>query len=339
MNLIAQVPSHSFAGNAWKRWAAHTLGGKQFWTDHQWHSGWKLQSNVMLNRWRLLDESNLRLAYGSKEHCLKVLQRLKDQKKQPVSKGEHSATHIVLLIHGLLRTSGSMSEIRRRILQRNDERGSDPSTHYLPIPYSYASTRQSIAEHAFALREFIDSLPQEADIRFVCHSLGNIVVRRLLGDIDRANDARLLSRFRQFIMLGPPNQGSQFARTLSQLGLFEIITGDTGMKLGPSWESIRETLATPTFPFSIVAGDMTRASWSLANPFLPGPSDFVVSVDETTLEGCQEHCLVPVLHSFLPTDPSIADAIVKNLDGVSLLETLKLHFPSAHFRKSTQPDG
>ena len=32
-----------------------TMGGKQFWTDHRWWNGWRIQHNSTLDHWRLLD--------------------------------------------------------------------------------------------------------------------------------------------------------------------------------------------------------------------------------------------------------------------------------------------
>ncbi|MGN6547535.1 MAG: hypothetical protein ACTHK7_20955, partial [Aureliella sp.] len=31
-----------------------TLGGQQFWTDHRWNDGWRLQQNALTGHWRVL---------------------------------------------------------------------------------------------------------------------------------------------------------------------------------------------------------------------------------------------------------------------------------------------
>ena len=36
-----------------------TLGGKQFWTDHRWWQGWRVQYNSTLDHWRLLDPNSV----------------------------------------------------------------------------------------------------------------------------------------------------------------------------------------------------------------------------------------------------------------------------------------
>src|SRR5689334_10075776 len=46
-----------------------TLGGQQFWTDHRWHNGLRLQHNHVTDHWRLIDERDIRRAWGSREAC------------------------------------------------------------------------------------------------------------------------------------------------------------------------------------------------------------------------------------------------------------------------------
>ena len=117
-------------------------------------------------------------------------------------------------------------------------------------------------------------------------------------------------------MLGPPNHGSAFAKKLSQMGLFETITGNSGMQLGPSWQSLSNGLGTPPCPFAIVAGDISKSP--LQNPLLSGPSDGVVTIEEAALEGMAEIVAVPVVHSFLMSDSSVVRATVSFLSGSGL---------------------
>ena len=59
-------------------------------------------------------------------------------------------------------------------------------------------------------------------------------------------------------------------------------------------------LATPPFPFAIVAGDVSANT--IQNPLVDGDGDFVVSLDEAKLDGSEEFHTLPVLHSFLMSD-------------------------------------
>jgi hypothetical protein len=182
---------------------------------------------------------------------------------------------------------------------------------------TYASTRDSIAEHSAAMRELLETLPGTPRISFVGHSLGNIVFRHAIGQWKANGDPqKMLERLHRVVMLGPPNQGSAFAASLSRLGLFETLTGSTGMHLGPAWEKLQHSLGTPPCPFAIVIGDISSSS--LKNPFLGEPNDGVVTVNEATLEGASEIKTFPVVHSFLMRDEAIVRATVSYLMGREL---------------------
>jgi len=211
--------------------------------------------------------------------------------------------HYVILLHGMLRTSASMNALSRAFQSK---------TEIKPISVSYASSRDPIKQHALALNELIQNLPGRPMLSFVGHSLGNIVLRYMIGELERNEDPnRLLERMNRIVMLGPPNNGSSFAKKLSEMKLFEIVTGSSGSLLGPSWKLLESKLAVPPCPFGIVAGDVTQSKWSLPNPLLKGPSDWVVSVAETHLEEASETLVLPCVHSFLMTDNRAVDSTVR----------------------------
>ena len=291
-----------------------TLGGKQFWTDHRWWNGWRIQYNHTLDHWRLIDDRSIRRAWGSKEAMLEALEEAKQKNLDEAAKKTSDAQNspsppqddVVILLHGLMRTSSSMRPIEIKL----NEKYSATAT---PLPqvirFSYASTRAPITSHAEALRELVDNLPGKPRIRIAGHSLGNIVTRLAIAQWSTQGDPHgVLSRIERVVMLGPPNQGSSFAKRLSQLGLFETITGKSGMQLGPQWDGFQENLGIPPCPFAILAGDLTGSS--IQNPLLDGPNDAVVTVDEAKLEGMSEFKTYPVLHSFLMQDPRcVEDAV------------------------------
>lgn len=277
-----------------------TLGGKQFWTDHRWDDGWRLQENAITGHWRVLSPSNTRFGWGTREACEQVFLK-------HVASNRIPDTHVVVLLHGLMRSSSSMAPVGEAIRKEGTGR---------PIPFEYASTRQGIAHHAKALREFLESLPGSPRIDIVAHSMGNIVLRHLVADLQREGDPRnVLQRLGGVVMLGPPNQGADIARQLGKLGLFELVTGEGGMQLGPAWEAFQHHLATPTCPFLIVAGDL-QSSW-MVNPIVQGPSDLVVRTEEAFLEGCADFVTVPVLHSFLMNDEAVQKKVVDFLRSTS----------------------
>ena len=304
-----------------KKWnlSLPTLGGKQFWTDYRWWQGWRIQYNSTLDQWRLLDPNSVRRAWGTRQAVLDELDKVASQ--NPISE---APTEVVLLIHGLMRTASSMAPIETELLRYDrDSARLNPETAMMRtvVSFSYASTRDPITTHSAALRELVENLPGQPQISMVGHSLGNIVFRQALGEWQRNGDPKnVLPRLNRVVMLGPPNQGSLFAKKLSRMGLFETITGNSGMQLGPSWQSLSLGLGTPPCPFAIVAGDISKSP--IQNPLLSGPSDGVVTLEEAALEGMAEIVTVPVVHSFLMSDSSVVRATVSFLSGGGLSNSL-----------------
>lgn len=272
-----------------------TLGGKQFWTDHLWRQGWRVQQNALTGSWRLLDPKNVRHAWGSRAGCVEALNQLVPENTLPTQ-------HSVIMLHGLMRSASSMGALSELLAKQPE---------FSVVAFEYASARYPIGEHAQALRNVLDGLPPQAQLSFVGHSMGNIVVRHLIGDLIRANDTAMLERIRHVVMVGPPNQGSSIARQLSKTGLFGWVTGQGGLELGPGWESFEAHLAVPHCPFGIVAGRLPDTT--VVNPLVDGAGDFVVSVEETKLEGAADFLEVPRLHSFLMDDPAVQSAVVQFL--------------------------
>ncbi len=273
-----------------------TAGGIQLWTDHVWRNGNRIQRNVVTGHWRLIDQADVRRAWGTREQCQEVL-----DERVPPTPSIKTNQHYIILLHGLMRTSHSMSALEQALLSAGD---------YQVVRLTYASTRESIAQHAAAVREVLEGLPDDATFSFVGHSMGNIVTRCMIGDVQRHGDPHhLLNRCRSMVMLGPPNQGAAIARCLARTKVFGWVAGPGGMELGANWDEFCEQLATPPFPFLIVAGDITVAGYR--NPLVGGESDFIVSLEEATLEGAERIEKVPVLHSFLMQDPKCIEETVR----------------------------
>ncbi len=264
-----------------------TIGGAQLWTDHLWRDGYRIQQNSVTGHFRLVDAKDVRRAWGGRAHCDEVLAEL-----CPKSGETNRGQRVVVLIHGLMRTHHSMKPLQESLRSADDQE---------VIRFSYASARGSIGNHATALRNVLEDFPADTQFSFVGHSMGNIVVRHLISDLQANDDPRgILRRCQSMVMLGPPNQGAAIARRLAPTGLFGLVTGKGGMELGPEWKTFVKNLGIPPFPFTIIAGDLSGST--VQNPLLDGSSDYIVSVDETKLDGAESFHVVPVVHSFLMSD-------------------------------------
>ena len=307
-----------------------TTGGIQFWTDHRWWNGWRVQSNSTLLHWRLIDPNSIRRGWGTKEAMLAMLERVRIEKTAMDPSAELSSeAPVFVLMHGLMRTPGSMKPVAKAIQKRfsdfqqkaSDSPNHTPQQSPVIVPFTYASTRDPLSEHASALREVIENLPGKPRWNAIGHSMGNIVLRTAIAQWQAQGDPHgALERLDRVVMLGPPNQGSSFAKKLSQLGLFEQITGDSGMTLGPNWRELQTHFGVPPCPFAVIAGDVS--SLHIRNPWLEGPNDGVVTIEETKLDGMRDFATAPVLHSFLTQDQRCIDATVEFLMGGELQSVL-----------------
>jgi pimeloyl-ACP methyl ester carboxylesterase len=271
-----------------------TFGGKQFWTDHRWQNGWRVQQNAVTTHWRLLDPSDIRYAWGSRTACENAL-------AERVAKPMRPEAHHVVLLHGLFRSSASMEGLRAFLAERYP---------WLPVLFEYASTRASISEHARAFREVVEGLPATAPVSFVGHSMGNIVARHALGDWAKADPHAVLARIRSVVMLGPPNQGAAIARQLAKVPTYEWIAGEGGMELGPRWKEFESKLGVPACPFGIIAGRLPDVVY---NPLVGDVGDFVVSLEEARLPG-GAFLEVSQGHSFIMDDAVVQRAVGNFLD-------------------------
>ncbi len=275
-----------------------TGGGTQLWTDHLHRDGYRIQQHALTGHWRLLDSKNVRRAWGSRAHCETTLEKL-----HPQTTETDSAKRVVILLHGLMRSRASMKSMESALV--------DPSRYQI-VRFSYASTRSSIADHAQALRDVMEGMPGETEFSFVGHSMGGIVVRHLVGDLHRDDPGNLLKRCRSLVMLGPPNQGASIARRLARTGVFGLVSGKGALELGPRWSELQQRLATPPFPFAIVAGDLSHNP--IRNPLVDGDGDLIVSVDEARLEGSEWFEIVPVVHSLLMNDKTVQKRTAEFID-------------------------
>lgn len=278
-----------------------TLGGKQFWADELWFRDWRIQRNVFTGHFRLIDDKDLRRAWGSFDDCRAQFDELKRDLKLPPLAGR-----AVIVLHGLIRTRGASGPMTRFLSEQGG---------YTAIALGYPSTRAAIDEHAASLSRVIERLDGIDEINFVAHSLGNIVIRRYLalsaesgGGAPRGPDPRI----GRIVMIGAPNNGAQMAKLLGGYSLFKMVAGPPGQALGTGWGDFARKLATPKCPFGVIAGG--RGDDRGYSPLLQGDNDLVVSVAETRLPGAADFLLLPVTHTFMMDSSAVQQATLRFLD-------------------------
>lgn len=262
-----------------------TLGGMQLWEDLRVLSDWRVQRNVVTGHHRLLDDGDIRRAWGSWEDCNRVLDEARTAHNlKPAS------DHAVILLHGLGRTRSMYKSLVADL----------EAEGYEVINVNYPSTRRSIGAHADQVETVLGHLEGITGVSFVTHSLGGIVMREVLS---REGGWRRAIEPRRMVMMGPPNQGSVLAREIPNAGADQIV--------GASLDELRSIdlsdFPAPNIEFAIIAGGRGEEGF---NPLIPGNDDGVVAVSETVLTGASDFLVVEGLHSFLPSNEAAAKAAI-----------------------------
>jgi alpha-beta hydrolase superfamily lysophospholipase len=125
----------------------------------------------------------------------------------------------VVLLHGLGRTSCSMSRLAREL----------EADGYQVVNLSYPSRSQSLealAHDWLPARLRAAGVADAPAVHFVTHSMGGIVVRLWLRDQPPPTNLGCI------VMLAPPNAGSEVSDHLDAFPPFRWFTGANGRRLG-----------------------------------------------------------------------------------------------------------
>lgn len=278
--------------------ALPTLGGTQFWADEHLRGGWRIQRHVWSGHFRLLDDHNVRHAWGSYPDCLARL----NERKVAASENRH----LVLLVHGIGRGPATFGDLPDKLRTAGFEARA----------ISYPSTRGSIEDHAAQLERLLQRADGVDEVSFVTHSMGGIIVRRLLS-----GNGEWQSRIKpgRLIMIAPPNQGSVVAKALQPAWPYRLFYGTAGQQLTPAKVTV---LPVPEIPFGIIAGGLGDTEGY--NPLVPGDDDGTVSVAETRLQGAKDFMVLPGLHGFIARSPEIVLPVLNFLRS-GRFETVRRH--------------
>lgn len=96
-------------------WRTPTAGGVQLWADELCFHDWRIQRNVLLGHYRLLDGENRRHARGSFEHCQHELDEIKRERKLPPMKGR-----AVVTLHGFASWRNKMTPLADYLKENGD---------------------------------------------------------------------------------------------------------------------------------------------------------------------------------------------------------------------------
>ena len=269
-----------------------TAGGQQVWADIAWDGGWRVQRHIWTGHARLLDDNDVRRAWGTPAACRS---RLADRRGKGVL-GAPSDRPLVVLLHGLWRTRDAMGPLKLVL----EENGFDV------LDVCYPSTRRSIDAHAGQVAGLLDELSVDGrEIHFVTHSLGALVTRALFA---RGDDPwRERQNLGSAVFIAAPHQGASLARTGSRIPLALRVYGEPARQIADGYAL---ELPAPPMPFLNIAAGRGSSGW---NPLIEGDDDGVVAVSEAHLAGESEFLRVEGLHTLIAKDPEVHQAVLRFL--------------------------
>lgn len=210
----------------------------------------------------------------------------------------------VILLHGLARTSSSMS----RMAERLQDEG------YNVINVDYPSRQKKIEELAdIAVKKGLEYCRKEnsQQIHFVTHSLGGILIRYYLAN-------QQIPHLGRIVMLAPPNQGSKVAEKFSDFPGYNLLNGPAGYQLGMDKNSVPLKLGSADFEVGIIAGDRT-INLILSTAF-DEPNDGKVAVEDTKLAGMKDFLIVHRSHPFIMQDVEVIEQVLHFLQYGSFVK-------------------
>lgn len=202
----------------------------------------------------------------------------------------------VILLHGLARTESSMTKLESKL--------SIAGHKVVNLGYPSRDYKiETLAEKAIA--PALEECQNEAEINFVTHSLGGILVRQYLA-------IQQVPNLKYVVMLGPPNGGSEVVDKLANIPGFHFLNGDAGMQLGTDSLSIPNTLGRPQFNLGIIAGN--KSINLILSSLIPGRDDGKVSIERTKLAGMNDHLELSVTHPFMMKNDKVIAQVIYYLE-------------------------
>jgi len=199
----------------------------------------------------------------------------------------------VVLLHGI----GMRSYVMKRLESALTADG------YRVVNLSYPSRQMPFEQ---IVGEYLpDQLRKHAvasapRLHFVTHSMGSLLVRKLIQDARPANLGRV-------VMIGPPNHGSTAADEAKKNALLREFLGGNLVRLGTGEDAIVRTLGPANFEVGIIAGEVA------VNPVfgnvLGGKNDGAVTVESARLEGMHDFIVVPYSHTLMLWRSEVVDQV------------------------------
>lgn len=205
----------------------------------------------------------------------------------------------VIVVHGLGRTSASMSVLAYRL----------EVAGYRVVSVGYPSRSEPMEALIELLGDEVAACcaDESETVHFVTHSMGGILVRGYLAERVEPHRGRV-------VMLSPPAGGSEVIDAFADSPLLHLVVGPAGVELGTDSTDLASRFGPVRFSLGVITGNLSFnpvTSW-----LIPGPDDGKVGVDNARVEGAADFLVVPGTHTFIMNRTDVAEATVRFLrDG------------------------
>lgn len=200
----------------------------------------------------------------------------------------------VIILHGIARSSAHMAPLANYLMHEG----------YEIINLDYPSTNlplTALIKNVASQLENV-SLNSRSKVHFVGYSMGGLIIRGYLNKYPPKNLGRVL-------LLGTPNKGSEVADFWKSNYFYQKIFGPAGQELTTDYSNaLNEILGEVNYELGIIAGTSTIDPFS--SYLLPKPNDGKVSVESTKVKGMSAHIMLPVSHTFFPSNSLVKQQTV-----------------------------
>ena len=201
---------------------------------------------------------------------------------------------VVLLVHGLGRTSLSLRRLGRRLGRAGH------TARY----FGYAPWLESCDRIVARLAARLEALDARGEAwAAVGHSLGGLLLRAALARSEPTCLAHL-------IMLGTPNHPPRLARRVAGYAPFRWFAGECGQRLAST--EFFAGLPSPSYDYTVLAG--VRGFHGSRSPFGQEPNDGIVALSEARVKPEDQVPTFPVMHSFMMNHAAVQAAVLDILD-------------------------
>ncbi|MDP5078875.1 MAG: alpha/beta fold hydrolase [Opitutales bacterium] len=202
------------------------------------------------------------------------------------------AKDTVVLLHGLMRQPASMSKMASAL----------EAEGYRVLNIDYPSRDQTIEVLAATVRRQVarDTV-DSAQVHFVTHSMGGIIVRQIQKSAPLPNIGRV-------VMLSPPNQGSEVVDKIGHWKAFHFVNGPAGKQLSTDIKGFIAELGPVDFECGILTGDRS-INW-INSMMIPGKDDGKVSTEGAKVEGMTDYKVVHATHPMIMKKKAVIQEVI-----------------------------